>query len=759
MMKRALITGITGQDGPYLAKLLLDKGYRVYGTYRRVSTPNFWRLQQLNLIKRVTLIPADLTDMASLLEAVTISDPKEIYNLAAQSFVGNSFDQPLLTTDVDASGSTRFLEIIRHLKKDIRYYQASTSELFGGSTENPQNELTPMIPNSPYAAAKLHSYHMVRIYRNSYNMFACNGILFNHECISENTPSLIRNKKTNAISIRRIKDIRRAREKQANVQQWQIKNLEIWDGYNFVDLKVLTATRRKKEDENFLCKTINTRHGIVEVTNHHNMIDSSSEKIKAQIVDVGEKLQHSEFPDFEGECQITYEEAVFLGMMTGDGYVSDEGKGQFSSNDIELLKQCEYLWKKVALGSTNQKEYTTEFGHVTQMRLNGNRKYLRYIKNELYTYDGFKKVPDRILNASKECQLAFLKGYNETDGLKSNRCTYTFKNFKTDSIILAQGLLFLMSRISSQDFNITFETDEKNYGYYSINFLSPINKVETEIEITELLEDGESQREISRQTGASRTFIRKIQQGGHAQTIHHLAKEKTEVKKTLYHQQQPEWVYDIETASGKFMAGVGNIIIANSPLRGLEFVTRKITNAVAKIKVGLQKDLHLGNTSAFRDWGFAPDYVRAMYMMMQHERSDDYVVATGETHSVAEFAQEAFNVAGLNWKNHVLTDQRLLRPLDVHQLHGSPKKAEEILGWKPRVTFKQLVKIMVDEDIKRWEQYLAGKAFPWDAPNHSHEIDIVSRNVVRDSQKESAQKRNKNKSFVQKIAQVINGKA
>src|SRR3989338_10930240 len=265
VVKRALITGITGQDGPYLARLLLSKGYRVFGTYRRVSTPNFWCLQQLGLIKQVTLIPADLGDMASLLEAVTISDPKEIYNLAAQSFVGNSFDQPLLTTDVDASGSTRLLEIIRHLKKDIKFYQASTSELFGGSTENPQNELTPMIPNSPYAAAKLHSYHMVRIYRNSYNMFACNGILFNHECISENTPIVVRNKKTNAISIRRIKDIKRAREKHANVQQWQIKNIEVWDGYHFVDLKMLTATRRKKEDENFLCKTINTRHGVVEV--------------------------------------------------------------------------------------------------------------------------------------------------------------------------------------------------------------------------------------------------------------------------------------------------------------------------------------------------------------------------------------------------------------------------------------------------------------------------------------------------------------
>src|SRR3989337_2743280 len=116
--KKALITGITGQDGAYLAKLLIDKGYRVFGTYRRVSTPNFWRLQQLDLINKVTLIPADLSDMSSLLEAVTVSDPDEIYNLAAQSFVGASFDQPLLTTEIDASGATRFLEIIRHLKKD-----------------------------------------------------------------------------------------------------------------------------------------------------------------------------------------------------------------------------------------------------------------------------------------------------------------------------------------------------------------------------------------------------------------------------------------------------------------------------------------------------------------------------------------------------------------------------------------------------------------------------------------------------------------
>ncbi len=355
-MKRALITGITGQDGPYLAKLLLSKGYKVFGTYRRVSTPNFWRLQHLGILNKITLIPADLSDTSSLLEAVTISDPHEIYNLAAQSFVGNSFDFPLLTTEVDASGTTRFLEIIRHYNKNIKFYQASTSELYGANVVSIQDENTQMFPNSPYAAAKLHSYHMVRIYRKSYGLFACNGILFNHE----------------------------------------------------------------------------------------------------------------------------------------------------------------------------------------------------------------------------------------------------------------------------------------------------------------------------------------------------------------------------------------------SPLRGMEFVTRKITNSVAKIKLGMQKELRLGNLDAKRDWGFAPEYVNAMWLMMQQKIPDDFVIATGETHSVREFVEAAFSAAGLDWKRYVITDQKLKRPLDVHQLCGDNAKAQKVLGWKPSVTFNELVKIMVEEDLRRWQMYKDGKIVPWDAPNYPHEMDMISRNVVRDAQKENS---------------------
>ncbi len=349
MKKRALITGITGQDGPYLAQLLLSKGYTVYGTYRRNSTPNFWRLQSLKLMDKIILIPADLADMSSLLEAVTIADPHEIYNLAAQSFVEASFDQPLLTTEIDGASPLKFLEIIRHLNKNIKFYQASTSELYGTTPQMPQNEKTPFNPNSPYAAAKLYAFHQVRIYRESYGIFATNGILFNHE----------------------------------------------------------------------------------------------------------------------------------------------------------------------------------------------------------------------------------------------------------------------------------------------------------------------------------------------------------------------------------------------SPLRGLDFVTRKITNSVARIKLGLQKDLNLGNLQAKRDWGFAPEYVEAMWRILQHNRPDDFVIATGETHTVQEFAEQAFAEVGLNWKDHVKFDQNLCRPLDVPVLCGDPSKAQRVLGWKPKVTFKKLVAVMVNADLDRWQRYLNGESVTWDAPTHPHEMYIRRRSGKR----------------------------
>jgi len=344
-VKCALITGVTGQDGAYLAKFLLNKGYQVYGTFRRLSTPNFWRLQNLRIFDKVHLIPADLVDQGSMIEAIRISNPDEVYHLAAQSFVGASFEEPIGTGEMTGLGVTRILEAIRQINPEIKFYQASTSELFGNSSTGLLDENSRFEPASPYAAAKLYGFWTTRIYREGYNIFACNGILFNHE----------------------------------------------------------------------------------------------------------------------------------------------------------------------------------------------------------------------------------------------------------------------------------------------------------------------------------------------------------------------------------------------SPLRGLEFVTRKITNSVAKIAHGIEKETRLGNIHAKRDWGYAPDYIRSMWLMLQQTKPDDYVVATNEVHSVEEFAARAFDVAGLDWQEHVRIDSRFLRPLDVRHLHGDYGKAARNLGWGPDVHFKELVEIMVNEDLKRWEMWLNGERFPWDAPNYPHEDKIMSR--------------------------------
>src|SRR5947209_14825959 len=179
MSKRAIITGITGQDGSYLAELLLSKGYEVVGVVRRSSAPNYWRIQ--HLLDRITLRPADLLDQLSIIRLVDEVRPHELYNLAAMSFVPASWDQPMLTGEFNAQGVTRILEAIRHVDPSIRMYQASSSEMFGKVRQVPQNEETPFYPRSPYGVAKVYGHFITVNYRESYGLHATSGILFNHE--------------------------------------------------------------------------------------------------------------------------------------------------------------------------------------------------------------------------------------------------------------------------------------------------------------------------------------------------------------------------------------------------------------------------------------------------------------------------------------------------------------------------------------------------------------------------------------------------
>lgn len=315
--KVALITGITGQDGSYLAEFLLSKGYRVCGMVRRSSTENFERIDHLR--DKIELAQGDLLDQLSLIDLLKRTKPSEVYNLAAQSFVPTSWEQPVLTGEFTALGVTRMLEAIRLVDRSIRFYQASSSEMYGKVRETPQTELTPFHPRSPYGVAKCYGHFITVNYRESYDMFCVSGILFNHE----------------------------------------------------------------------------------------------------------------------------------------------------------------------------------------------------------------------------------------------------------------------------------------------------------------------------------------------------------------------------------------------SPRRGLEFVSRKVTDGVARIKLGLQKELRMGNLSAQRDWGFAGDYVKAMWLMLQQDKPEDYVIATGETHTVEKLVQVAFDCVGLDWKRHVVIDQKFIRPAEVDLLVGDFSKAKKQLGWQPEVSFEEMIRMMVQADIER----------------------------------------------------------
>jgi GDPmannose 4,6-dehydratase len=360
---------------------------------------------------------------------------------------------------------------------------------------------------------------------------------------------------------------------------------------------------------------------------------------------------------------MTADEAWLLGMLAAEGSISLEGKVSVANQDEQLLSETAACWRRVTGGESSR--YVTNSGFeggrpVTQLRLTGARAYGRYLRESLYTRSKDKRVPRRILNAGREARLAFLRGFNAGDGLKSTPSTYEFQGFKTASAPLAAGLYWLATTTLGQRAIICPEERSERL-YYQINLNSPAAP------------------------GLKGRHLRRA------------LEEVVHAKPTDYR----GWLFDLATESGTFHAGIGQGWIHNSPRRGIEFAPRKIARGVARIKLGKQKQLHLGNLDARRDWGYAKDYVRAMWLMLQQPEPDDYVIATGETHSVGEFAELAFRRAGFeNWRDYVTVDQQLFRPAEVDLLIGNPAKARAKLGWEPEVTFEGLVNLMVDADLE-----------------------------------------------------------
>jgi GDPmannose 4,6-dehydratase len=679
--KKALVTGITGQDGAYLAEFLLAKGYEVHGIKRRASSFNTDRIDHLysdphEPDRRMILHYGDLTDATNLIRVVQEVRPQEIYNLAAQSHVAVSFETAEYTANADALGTLRLLEAIRicGLGKETRFYQASSSEMFGKVVETPQRETTPFYPRSPYAAAKVYAYWITVNYRESYDLFACNGILFNHECITIDTPLVVRTK--DAVDVVTPDELIALRRKGPNVQHFESPDVEVWDGTAWTTVRSITATKRRSDSTDHALLAVQARAGIVSCTAHHTLLRPDGEAVSASAVREGDSLLLAErMPPAPGWTVLTEEMAEFLGLITADGYVSEgDCKVQFTNNDEDLQARVAELWSRLFLGAARQERGLSGFGRngVTQGYLSGaGRATAKWLRDQLYTKSGFKRVPRLVLNASTELQAAFLRGYYAGDGLKAGNG----ESVKTNSAVLAQGLCWLFA--NQRRTASTYLEQRNGRSYYQLNLATS----------TPSGEKGQ-----------------------------HLRKPPEDIRRiTPATPLDDEWVFDLETESQRFMAGVGRLVVHNSPVRGETFVTRKITRGLARIKAGLDECLYLGNLDSLRDWGHARDYVRAQWLMLQQDRPEDYVIATGEQHSVRAFVERAAAELGmsLRWRGSKLdehaidtatgrpvvrVDPRYFRPAEVDTLLGDASKARRQLGWAPEIGFAELVREMVAWD-------------------------------------------------------------
>jgi GDPmannose 4,6-dehydratase len=656
---RALITGITGQDGSYLAELLLDRGYEVHGMVRRASTEKSERIEHIR--ERITLHQGDLLDQRSLVDTLRASNPDEIYNLAAMSFVAVSWIQPTLTAEFTGVGVTRLLEAMREVCPEARFYQASSSEMFGKVREVPQNESTPFYPRSPYGVAKAYGHFITVNYRESYDLHATSGILFNHECLRANSPLLTR--EDGVVRVVAARDLMPLADKGRSTQQWQPDRfLEIWAGDHWTPITLITATRRRTTDPDHRLTSIEARGGIVQCTAHHRLLDADWEQVAARDVEPEDRLALAdEWPETEGWTSVSHGMAQLLGYLAADGYVSaDGGSITFRNNDAFMRTHVAQLWSQCFLGRSREELGVSGFDRTVETHavgLTGSSSAGLWLREQLYTRSGHKQVPRLVLNADTETQFQFLDGYYAGDGLKRGNGLST----KTNSPVLAQGVCWMFANNGYPA--SVYAEHRAGKTYYQLNL-------------------------------RSRSRV-----GAKGQ---HLAKDPAEVRRVVDIEPTEDdgWVFDLETESGVFCAGIGRLVVHNSPRRGLEFVTRKITWHAAAIKAGKAKELALGNLDAQRDWGYAKDYVDAMWRMLQCDDAEDFVIATGKAHSVRECVEIAFDHVGLPWEEYVRIDESFVRPAEVDHLIGDYSKAKAELGWEPTTTFEELIRLMVEADTE-----------------------------------------------------------
>lgn len=665
VMKTAIITGVLGQDGSYLAEYLLSLDYYVVGISRRKSTDalSYGFLEHLKGHERFELVHGDITDPLFITEVICKYYPDEFYSLAAQSHVGHSFTNPAMTFQIDAASVVNILSLLQKHSPSTKFYQASTSELFGGlkCPKTGYTEDSLLHPRSPYGVAKLAAHWSTINFREAYGMYACAGLLFNHECLTEQTPIIIKDDSgINILPIEEVVTHRKDHTKGKKYSSLNYNNLYVWDGGVWTKIKTLTATWNDSKDDKNLIR-ITSRGGFYEATSDHLSFLDNEIETKTSDLKEGDFLQLKKLPQTMNITSLTLEEAEFLGLMCADGSITEDGKGKFINKNQTLIKRVEDLWLKVSGGSVSY--YENESGYkkgnkILNLNLNGNSAYLKYLRDQLYTESKYSKIPKRILNAGDDVKLAFLRGFNLGDGTKTAKKS-EFQCFTMDSQTLALGLWYLIE--STLGYRMTLHVEERNENqiYYKIN----INSSDTK-------------------------------------KGNHLIKDSREIKK-ITKLNYTGWVFDLETESGTFSAGIGNTWVHNSPRRGLDFVTRKVTHAVARIKLNLQESITMGNIDAYRDWGHSKDYVKAMHLMLQQETPKEYVIATGEAYSIKDLLEATFLLADLgDYEQYIKFDEKFMRPSEVDYLKGNPSKAKKELNWKPEYNFYKLIEEMYLEDLK-----------------------------------------------------------
>ncbi len=645
-MKRALITGLTGQDGSYLAELLLDKGYEVHGLVRRTATPSTERIE--HILDRINLIVGDMSDQTSLIDAVAKAQPDEVYNLAAQSFVGDSWTVPLNTGDVDGLGVARLLEAIRREKPDARFYQASSSEMYGKVHAVPQTEETPFHPRSPYGVAKVYGYYITLNYRESFGMHASNGILFNHESPRRGLEFVTR-KITDAV----------ARIKLGVQTELRLGNLDAKRDWGFAGdyVEMMWLMLQQDEPGDYVVATGET-HTVREF---------------CEIAFSRVGLAYEDYvvvdPRFVRPAEVD--------LLLGDADQGEERLGLGAQGDLRGTCRDDGRRRH---GARRARSGVSERGPMTKRALitgvaGQDGTYL----SELLLGKGYQvygivgPYPGRFLEWAKQ---------------------YEGRLFPIDADLTNMESLLAAVETARPDEVYNFAAQSSVGDSWTEAIAT------TEVNAVGVLRLLEALHELAPQ---ARFF-----QASSAEMFGNAAEmpqsETTPLRPRSPYAASKTYAFHIVGSfrdSYQMHASNGIMFNHESPLRGLQFVTRKITDGVARIKHGLAETIALGNLDAKRDWGFAGDYVEAMWLMLQQDAPDDYVVATGEVHTVRDFCEAAFAHVGLDYEKHVVVDERFFRPVDVHVLYGDPSKAKAVLGWEPKVGFGQLVQMMVDADMER----------------------------------------------------------